>query len=232
MHSPRVLLVAKKRRRRRDFSPTPLEVLPLTGPKVSKRGMAQLNLAAEVFRSQVMARRRRVVYGIAMALLLLTLAAWGLPALLTRNLERNIAQADQEIATLDARLRARREEVRPVVLFLRRLEMLRQRLSGHFGWSPVFAQLERLTPPNAQFTALAGSAESGQLTAQVVVPTVDAAADLIASLQNIRGTNETPFASVDVKSVSISEGATTPGYAVSFQAPVPKDLLRLSTRNP
>lgn len=194
--------------------------------------MAQLNLAAEVFRSQVMARRRRVVYGFAIALLLLALGAWALPAFLTKSLGQSIAVADREITTLDARLRARREEVRPVVLFLRRLEMLKSHLSGHFGWSPVFAQLERLTPPNAQFTGLAGSAENGQLTAQVVVPTVDAAADFIASLQNVRGVNETPFASVDVKSVSIAEGAGSQGYAVSFTAPVPKELLRLSVKNP
>lgn len=194
--------------------------------------MAQLNLAAEVFRSQVMARRRRVVYGVAIALLLLALGAWGLPAFLTRSLEQSIARADREIATLDARLRARREEVRPVVLFLRRLEMLQQHLGDHVGWSPVFGELERLTPPNAQFTGLAGSAESGQLTAQVVVPTVDAAADFIASLQNVRGTNETPFGAVDVKSVSIAEGTGPQGYTVSFTAPVPKELLRLSARNP
>ncbi|MDP3685255.1 MAG: hypothetical protein Q8R32_00300 [bacterium] len=194
--------------------------------------MAQLNLAAEVFRSQVMARRKRLVYGLATALLLLALGAWALPAFLTRNLEQSIAQADREIVTLDARLQARREEIRPVVLFLRRLEMLKHHLGEHFGWSPVFAQLERLTPPNARFTALAGSAEGGQLTAQVIVPSVDAAADFIASLQNVRGTNETPFSQVDVKSVNISEGTGAQEYIVSFTLPVSKGLFRLTQKNP
>ncbi|TSC72837.1 MAG: hypothetical protein G01um101438_236 [Parcubacteria group bacterium Gr01-1014_38] len=190
--------------------------------------MPQLNLAAEVFRSQLMARRRRMIYGLAIILLLLVVGAWALPALLTRSREQRIQDVNRKIGTLDAQLQARREEVRPVVLFMRRLEMLKQHLDDHFGWSPILAEFERLTPPVARFTALVGSAETGQLTAQVLVPSVDAAADFIASLQNVRGVNETLFSRVEVKNVAVSEGTGAQGYIVSLRLPVPRSLFRLT----
>jgi hypothetical protein len=79
---------------------------------------------------------------------------------------------------------------------------------------------------------LAGSAESGELTAQVLVPSVDAAADLIASLQNVRGSYETLFSRVEVKSVAVSEGTGAQGYIVSLRLPVPPPFFRLTARNP
>lgn len=139
-----------------------------------------------------------------------------------------MAGVSRAIGTLDAQLQARREEVRPVVLFMRRLEMLKQHLDDHVGWSPILAELERLTPPVGRFTALSGSVESGQLTTQVLVPSVDAAADFIASLQNVRGVNETLFSRVEVKDVAVSEGTGAPGYTVSLRLPVPRSLFRLT----
>ncbi|TSC63204.1 MAG: hypothetical protein G01um1014106_552 [Parcubacteria group bacterium Gr01-1014_106] len=87
-------------------------------------------------------------------------------------------------------------------------------------------------PANAQLTALSGTARTGRLTAQVLVPTVDAAADLIASVQNVRASNETMFSRVDVKSVAIAEGTATPGYLVSLQLSVAPSRFLLSAQQP
>lgn len=168
---------------------------------------------------------------LASVLLLFVLVAWGIPALLTRSVEAQIAAVNQRITSLDAQLQARRDDVRPIVLFLQRLDMLKQHLDDHLGWSPLLAEFERLVPGNARLTALAG-ASSGQLTAQVLVPTVDAAADFIASFQSVRGANETIFSRVEVKSVSLSEGGTSPGYVVSLELPVSPSRFLLTPRNP
>lgn len=193
--------------------------------------MPQLNLASEVFRSQLIARRKRMLFMLGSVLLVVILAAWGIPALLTRSVESQIAAVGQEVSSLDAQLQARRDDVRPIVLFLRRLDMLKQRLDDHVGWSPILAEFERLMPANARLTALTGSANDGHLSAQVLVPTVDAAADFIASVQHVRGTNETMFSHAEVKSVAISEGSLTPGYIVSLQLPVSPSRFLLSPRN-
>lgn len=190
--------------------------------------MSPLNLAAEVHRVRLVSRRRRVLYAAALLLLVVVVGFWGMAFLLTRQVEQRIAEVGEEIASLEARLNSRRDDVRAIVLFTRRLELLQGRLDAHLGWSRVLSELERLTTPPVAFREIRGSAETGTIDAQASVPSLDAAADFIASLQQVPGSNETPFQQVEVKSVARVEGQETEGYTVSLRLGAPRELFRVS----
>lgn len=194
--------------------------------------MPQLNLASEVTRAQLVARRRRALYAVTVVLILVLLAGWGIPFFLTNNVRTRIAAVEGEITRLDTQLGAKRDEVRPIVLFMRRLELLKERLNAHEGWSRVLAEFERLLPTEAHFQTLAGSVESGVLSVHVGVPSVDAAADVVASLQKVAGVNETPFRRVQVVDLTNPEGVVGGRYVLSLKIAVPSDLFRLDLKQP
>lgn len=183
--------------------------------------MARLNLAAEVHRARVIAGRRRTFYFLSVVILVLVVGAWGLVYFLTKGVEEDIRAVEGEIAGLEAKLQSRRDDVRGIMLFLQRLTLLKERLDAHRGWSKVLAELERLVTPSATLHRLGGTAGAGSITIEAVVPTLEAAADLIASLQRAPETNETPFAAVEVDNMKVRGGAAAegaaPGYLVSMR---------------
>lgn len=190
--------------------------------------MPQLNLASEVSRAYAVTRLRRLLYGVSFVLLLAIVGAWGLAALLTNSLQQKITTVGSQITTLNARLKAKRDEVRPIVLFLRRLSLLQEKLTQHVGWSGALAALEEATTPVASFRSLLGSAETGNVTAQVQVPSLDAAADLLASLTDTPGVHATPFRRVEVESMSIPEsGVTAGGYLLSLRLTAPQTIFTI-----
>lgn len=170
--------------------------------------MPKINLATEVFRARLIARRRRVLYGLSVLLLLVLIGLWGLPVLLQKNVEKQIATVDQEIRSIDAHLKRQSADVRVVKLFTERLELLKNRLGNRLGWSRVLAELERLTIPTANFRRLSGTAATGEITADVQVLSLDAAADLLVSFQQTPGANETFFSAVEVAGLTTRESAT------------------------
>lgn len=194
--------------------------------------MPQLNLASEVYRAQVVARRRRLLYGVSSVLVLLILVAWGLPVFLASRVRGNIARVESETAQLEAQLQAKRDAVRPLVVFLRRLDLLKEHLAGHYGWSRVLAELERLLPPDATFQDLVGSTDDGSITAHILVPSVDAAADVVASLQAVEGVNDTPFRRVEVDDLALPENVSGGSYLLSLKLSVARDLFSLAVGTP
>lgn len=189
--------------------------------------MPRLNLAAEVHRARLISRRRRAVYVLSVLVLVLVVGAWGLAFLLMRQVEKRITGIEGEIAHVQAGLSSRRDDVRDIVLFTRRLDLLTERLAAHVGWSGFLAELERLTIPPATFRTLGGSAETGVINAKVVVPTLDTAADLVASFQRVPKTNETPFTRVEVENFAALEGQEETGFEVALQLTAPPELFRV-----
>lgn len=193
--------------------------------------MQKLNLAAESFRAHIIARRRRVVYGLSAALLVLLVASWGISFLLALRVESAIRDTEEEIARLDAELNTRKEDVRAIALFAQRLALMRERLKAHVGWSKPLGELEKVATPPARFRKIQGSAESGTVTADVLVPNLDAAADLVASLQQSEPNNPTPFRSVEVGGITEATGLPEgeQGFALALRLTVPPGLFRLGT---
>lgn len=180
--------------------------------------MPQINLASDVFRARLIARRRRVFYVLSAFILLLALFFWGLPLFLQSRVKARIADVDREIRGFEAQLAARQEEVRAIKLFAERLSLLKDRLASRIGWSRILGEFERTTTPPAAFQKLTGSADTGVIIADVLVPNLDAAADLLASLQQVKESNETFFSSVEVTDISTERSdPTSVGYTVSLQ---------------
>lgn len=175
--------------------------------------MPEINLAAEVFRARLMARRRRLLYVVSVALLLVLVGAWGIPLWFTRNTRQQIQVVETDITGIEARLTERRDDARSIVLFRRRLSLLRQRIGARIGWSKVLSMLERLTPPDVVYRSLGGSADGGAIDATVVVSSLDVAADLIASLQYGPDEAEKLFGIVEITEVQAIE---SPGEAGTY----------------
>ncbi len=192
--------------------------------------MPQINLASDVFRARLVARRRRMFYVLSGFILLLALFFWGLPLFLQSRAQARIADVDREIRGFEAQLAARQEEVAAIKLFAERLSLLKDRLASRIGWSRILGELERTTTPPAAFRKLTGSADTGVILADVLVPNLDAAADLLASLQQVKESNETFFSSVEVTGISAERAdPTSAGYAVSLQLKVSPAHFTLTT---
>lgn len=190
--------------------------------------MAQLNLAAEVFRARLVARRRKLLYVLAVVLLLLAVGGWALPFLLARGVQARTVSIRREIKSLQAQLNSRRDEVKKIILFRQQLALLKERLDGRIGWSRVLTVLERLTPPEAVYDQLGGSQEESRLSAEVLVPNLDTAADLIASLQQAPEFTPDPFASVGVVSVDrVQVGETEARYRIRVNLTAAPEVFRV-----
>lgn len=173
--------------------------------------MPEINLAAEVFRARLIARRRRVLYLVTIGGLLLVLGAWGLPYYLATQVREEIAGVDAEIRSIEARLLERREEVRRIDLFKRQLSLLKERLGTRLGWSRVLETFERLSPPDVSFRKISGTAENGQIDIDVAAGNLDTAADLIVSLERGPGFPVPPFTNVQMVGASRLEQAADVG---------------------
>lgn len=192
--------------------------------------MPQINLASEIFRSRLVAQRRRLLYLFAAVVLLVILLSWALLLFLKSRVEAQIAEVTRETRSVEVQLHARQAEVHSIKLFAQRLALLQSRLAERTGWSPVLAELERTATPLSTFKKLSGSAETGTVTAEVVVPNLDAAADLLASLQHVIGANETFFTAVEMTDISSAQeaSASPAGYVVSLRLTVPSENFLLS----
>lgn len=192
--------------------------------------MPQINLASEVFRVRLVARRRRLFYGVSGALVVVIVSVWGLAVGLRLAVERAIDRVDGEIAAVDADLNLRRAEVHAIRRFAERLALLRERVPAQLGWSGVLGALERAVTPPASLRKLSGSTENGLLTVEALIPNLDAAADLLASLQYRPGANDTPFRSVEFSGVSAQKGLEEAAglSSLSLRISVPPEQFMLS----
>lgn len=198
--------------------------------------MPEINLASEVFRARLLARRRGLLYGVAAGLLVLVAASWVLPYALTWQTRNTIEAVQRDIAVIEAKLDRRRDDVHAILQFTRHLTLLKERLEQRLGWSGVLTALEKLAPPTATFKKLDGSVATGLVKAEVLVPTLDVGADLIASLQQAQGVPEKPFTSVEIvryAQVDVEGGAAgTRPYLLELRLGVNPAAFRVGMRPP
>lgn len=167
--------------------------------------MPKINLAQEAFRNELTARRRRMVYWLSILVLLLVLGAYGGVFLLASGVQADRDDVERDIAALQSQLNDRKEDVKQIIAFRNRLKILRSALSTHVQWTNLLSELERLVTPQAVFQGLEGTVRDKVIKASVAVPSIDAAADLVASLQNKMAVNETPFTNVTPVSLAAVE---------------------------
>lgn len=202
--------------------------------------MPKINLAQEVVRNQVIARRRRLLYGVSVAILAVTVAVWGALYFLTSTVEETRDGVQQEVRRLEAQLRTHEDDVKAIVLFRERLKSMDRLMATHVLWSRILEELERLVVPQATLTGIKGTVAEQSVVAQARVPSLDAGADLVASLQDTEKTNVTFFPDIVVVSLKAIESASQPGAtgsvtgytmqmrmstkAAAFQASAPSDV--------
>lgn len=194
--------------------------------------MPDINLAAETVRSRVMRRRQRMSYIGSVVALGVIVAAWGVVFVLNTGVQNDIRGIEEDINRIKMELRAKQDVIRQIEQFRTQLASLAELIEGNVYWSSAFGELERLVTTEAVFGSLSGNVMSREFTADVVVPSIDNAADLVASLQEGIDTPDSVFSGVIVKSLNTSsertavpdreeeeeETVTVPsaGYAVSL----------------
>jgi len=164
--------------------------------------MPKINLAQETMRNQVVARRRKTVYAISSVLLLVVAAFYFGGFFLTKNVEGKVAIVNQRIAGLEGELRTREPGGKEIKAFSSRLVNMKTLLNDHTRWSQVLTELERLVLPNVTVKTLKGGTEKDLIAVEFNTPTIEAAADLVVSLQDAIGKNETYFKDVTASSLS------------------------------
>ena len=185
--------------------------------------MPKINLAQETMRNQVVARRRRVIYTISSVLLLIVAAVYFAGFFLTKNVEEKVATVNQRIASLESQLKTKEPGGKEIKAFSSRLVNVKLLLKDHTRWSQVLAELERLVLPNVTAKTLKGGTEKNIITMEVGTPTIEAAADLIVSLQNAVGKNETYFKEVVASALAANkgkEGETATGFSTVLKLTV------------
>lgn len=194
--------------------------------------MPKINLAQETIRNQLVARRRRILYLVSVLVLVVTVGVYGLSLFLTTREQERTEEVRREISRLESQLNAREVDVREALMFRERLKSIARLLPEHVRWSRVLEELERLTTPNTTFVSLKGQVTEKTLTAELRVPSLDAAADFIASLQH-RGENKTFFADVvatALKALEVSTAPNTPatltGYALTLRLSAADEAFR------
>lgn len=164
--------------------------------------MPKINLAQETMRNEAVARRRKIIYAISGGILLLVVAIYFSSYFLIKNVEGKINDVNLRISSLESQLRNREPGGKEIKAFSSRLVNMKNLLNNHTRWSQVLAELERLFLPNVIVETLKGGTEKNIVTIKVNAPTIEAAADLIVSLQNEVSKNETNFKDVVASSLS------------------------------
>jgi len=194
--------------------------------------MPKINLAQETMRNQVVARRRRIIYTISSVLLIVVAAIYFVGFFLTRNVEEKVATVNQRIASLESQLKTKEPGGKEIKAFSSRLVNMKSILKNHIRWSQVLAELERLVLPNVTVKTLKGGTEKSLITLDVNAPTIEAAADLVVSLQNAAGSNVTYFKEVTASALSVikqTEQVTTTGFSTVLKLGVNSEAFKDSS---
>ncbi len=203
--------------------------------------MPKINLAQETVRNQLLARRRRLLHVVSISVLLLTLGVYGGAFYLVQQMRERVRVMNENVRVLDGELKKRREDVGEIVAFRKRLQSVRWMLEHHVSWIPLLDELERLLIPQATLLSLEGNIKTTELLAAVRVPTIEAGADLIASLQHRQEVNATLFPFVTYKRVTAEESKTADstsgakpilGYTIDLSLRVPESAFHKSSSEP
>lgn len=153
----------------------------------------------------ISARKRRVrLYAIAILVVGIFALAWmGLYAY-QASLQKTDEGLQQKIRTADAQIQTLHNEAVRVALFEKRLGEVKNLLDNHVRWNPIFADLERLLPPDTVITSFDATSSSPKITVQGVTAQMDQVSIAVASL-TAGGPQPSVFTSGSVKSIQRQE---------------------------
>ncbi len=131
----------------------------------------------------IAARKRRVrLYGIAVLVVFLFAAAWAALYAYHQALSANNEDIETKIKTANAQIETLRSDAVRVSLFEKRLGEVSKLLETHVGWNAVFADIERLLPPDTVLTGLEAASDAPTITLQGTTGQIDQVSLAIASL--------------------------------------------------
>lgn len=178
--------------------------------------MPKINLAQETIRSQILEKRKRMLYLFSVVVLVLVVATYLVLFLITSNIETQTENIKTDVAQLDAQLKASESVVKEVVSFKNRLASIDGLLKNHVKWSAFFDELEKVSTTSSNYQSLKGAVENGTIEATLNLPSVSSAASLVASLNN-SSENKTSFSNAQAVSITSQASETASGYGVSLE---------------
>lgn len=131
----------------------------------------------------ITARKRRMrLYAIAFAIIGIFLLGWLGLYMYVRILTSSSANVQAQVASVDQKIQALRDDATRVSLFEKRLVDVAALLDNHIGWDKVFADLERLLPADTTLTSFDATNGNSTITVQGKTANVDQIALALASL--------------------------------------------------
>ncbi len=178
--------------------------------------MPKINLAQETIRSQILAKRKKMLYVFSVVVLVLVTAVYLTLFLITNNINQQAEGVKKNVKELDTQLAASEPTVKEIVSFRNRLASISDLIKGHVKWSAFFDELEKVSTTNSNYKGLKGNVENGSIEAVLELPNVNSAASMVASLEN-NAQNKTSFSDVRVVSISTQSSQTASVYKVSLK---------------
>ncbi len=131
----------------------------------------------------ITARKRRLrLYAITIAIIAIFLLGWFGLYMYVQILNSSSNKVKADIASVNQQIEALREDATRVAFFEKRLTDVSQILSNHVGWEKVFADVERLLPPDTVLTSFEATSGDSTITVQGITQNVDQVALALASL--------------------------------------------------
>lgn len=131
----------------------------------------------------IAARKRRVrLYGIAVLVAALFALGWGTLYVYQNSIEKKDADLQAKIQTASTQIEALHDDAVRVALFEKRLVDVKTLLDAHIQWNGVFADLERLLPPDTVLSNFDAASDSPTITVQGTTAQMDQVSIAIASL--------------------------------------------------
>lgn len=167
----------------------------------------------------ISARKRRVrLYAIAVVIIGIFALVWVALYTYQASLTKADEGLQQKIKTADAQIQTLHNEAVRVALFEKRLGEVKNLLDNHVRWNPIFADLERLLPPDTVITSFDATSNSPKITVQGVTAQIDQISVAVASL-TAGGQQPSVFTSGSVKNIQRQENAVegqAPSISYSF----------------
>lgn len=144
--------------------------------------MPSINLAPGTEYIIAARRRRQRLYIISFAIIAIFAIGYGVLFFVTQSLTNQNEALKGNIQTVDTQIQQSQADAVRVSLFEKRLTQTKTLLDGHVKWDQVFADVERLLPPNTSLTGIEAGTDSSTVTVQGTTPDMDSIAQTVASL--------------------------------------------------
>lgn len=163
--------------------------------------MPSINLAPGTEFIIAARKRRQRLYAISAGVFFVAVAAYAVLFFMQQSLTNQNEQIQANIQQVDAQIQQSKDDATRVSLFEKRLVETKTLLDNHVVWDRIFADVERLMPPNTTLTGFDAGTDASVITVQGTTPDVDSIAQALASLS--AGPNhQSVFTSGAIKAIS------------------------------